>query len=390
MRRLALMVVLAVGLLPNGQARALQTAAGSATTSSSATTASQTPVDQSPAQTPIAPPASPPTADEIVAVPDSVRSVVRESLFRPGMSQEEKLERLVEYVFGPRGIGLQYDSRTRTISEVIRDHTANCLSFALMFKALAREAGLDAYIQETDHVVAWYGADTLYQFGHVNVGVKIGFKRKTVDIDSSILMVLERPRVISDARALAHFYNNRGAEFMEDGDLGTARKYLDIALGMDANFLPARNNLGVLEMRAGFPERARKNYLGVTSTEPKDLAALSNLVNLYQQVGDRSRQAKAEKRLFSVQRKDPFYQVVQALNHERSGDYAKAVDFYRRAIRLMGGEHHLYFGLARSYAHLGDIDRAKDALIRARDASGDDQRSLYQAKLERLQPRAVH
>lgn len=335
-------------------------------------------------------PTSPLTPEEITAVPAELDDfMVRAQIVR-GMSREQQLQHLVEFVFGAHGLALEYDARTRTISESIRDHKANCVSFALIFMTLAREAGLDAYLQESDRVVAWYASDALYSYGHVNVGVKTGFTRRTVDIDSSVLMSSGKPRAISDQRALAHFYNNRGAELMEDGRLDQARTYLDTALAMEPGFVPALNNYGVLEMRAGLPRIAEQHYLAVIAIDPKHLPALSNLVNLYRQTGAPARARAMEKRLFSVERRDPFYQVVQAISHERSGDYAKAVGFYRRAIRLMGREHHLYFGLARSYAHLGDIGRAKEALIQARNASEDDQHTLYQAKLDKLSLRAAY
>lgn len=330
------------------------------------------------------------TPAQITAVPAELENFSREAITFQAGSPEERLERYVDLVFGKNGLALEYDSHTRTIAESIRDHKANCLSFALIFMTLARKAGFDAHIQETDQVVAWYESNALYSYGHVNVGVKLGHTRRTVDIDSSVLMTSGKPRVISDERAMAHFYNNRGAELMEVGQITAARKHLQTALDLAPDFLPAWNNLGVLEMRAGSLRAAEKDYLKVTASDSKNLAALSNLANLYQKAGNHARQHDVEKRLFNVRRKDPFYQVVQALDYEHSGDYAQAVDHYQRAIHLMGKDHHLYFGLARAYAHLGEIDRAKNALIKARDASGQDQKKLYQAKLDGLQSHTAY
>lgn len=290
----------------------------------------------------------------------------------------------MQLLFSPKGLALEYDgARTRTIAEAFTEHKANCLTFSLAFVTLAREAGIDAYVQETDQVLAWQGSSTLYGNGHVNVGVKIGTGRKTIDIDRSVVSIRGTPRAISDDRALAHFYNNRGAELLGQGLLQPARSHLELATRMDPTFIGAWNNLGVLYMREGALGEAERAYTTALDHKQRYAPTLSNMANLYRHMGDAKRLAAYQKRLFEVQRKDPFHQIILALGYERSGDHAAAIEHFQRAIRLKAREHFVYFGLARSYARLGDTDRAIDALVHARDASGD-QRDMYQTKLERL------
>lgn len=325
-----------------------------------------------------------PLMRDVVSVPDALQARLRAHVIEPGTSRERRLEALVALLFDDAGYGLQYDgSLTRTVAQSAADRRANCLSFSLLFVALARKAGIEAYVQETDHVLAWQGGDALYGNGHVNVGVKVGLARKTVDIDRSVVSIRGMPRPISDERALSHFYNNRGAELMREGQHAAARAHFDKALALTPEFVPALNNLGVLSMRQGDYAHADRTYTAALKKNPRHTATLFNMVNLYRKSGDTRRQREYEVRLFKVQRRDPFHQIILALGYEKNGAYADAAEHFRRAIRLNARDHFVYFGLARAYAHLGESARATEALMRARDAAGDS-RGMYQTKLDRL------
>jgi tetratricopeptide (TPR) repeat protein len=325
-----------------------------------------------------------PAERDVVAIPDQLETRLRERVLQNTASRERRLESLVKLLFNDAGYGLQYDgSLTRTVAQSAAEGRANCLSFSLLFVALARRAGIEAYVQETDHVLAWQGGDALYGNGHVNVGVKVGLARKTVDIDRSVVSIRGTPRPISDERALSHFYNNRGAELMREGQLDAARAHFDKALALTPEFVPALNNLGVLAMREGDYAHAGRAYAAALKKDARHAPTLSNMVNLYRRTGDSRRQHEFEARLFKVQRRDPFHQIILALGYEKSGAYDDAAEHYRRAIRLNARDHFVYFGLARAYAHLGESARATEALMRARDAAGDS-RGMYQTKLDRL------
>ena len=309
---------------------------------------------------------------------------LQREVIAPTNSRNKRLDLLVGLLFDPKGLGLQYDgARTRTIAESFADGKANCLTFSLLFTTLSREAGIDAYVQETDHVLVGSQAGVLYGNGHVNVSVKISGARKTVDIDRSVMAIRGKARRITDSRALSHFYNNRGAELMEAGELALARRHFEMALRTTPIFVAAWNNLGVLDTREGRLGEAELAYTRALDESPRHAPTLSNMVNLYRRNGNTHKQAEFEKRLFLVQSKDPFQQVILAMGYEQKRDYTRALEHYRRALRLQEEEHYIHFGMARAYAGLGDMRHATEELMRARDVAGK-QGGRYQAKLDRL------
>lgn len=322
----------------------------------------------------------------IFEVPAELRAELNAQVVRRTRVPERRMNLLVEFMFSPTGMGLEYDLQTtRGVEETWRLRRGNCLSFTIAFVALARAAGLDAYPQEVDQVLIWYQqADSVIHSGHVNAGVNIHGQRYTVDFDRSVIATRHRPRAIDDRRLLAHFYNNRGAELMSQGDTSGARRFLDAAIAQDGAFPSAWNNLGVLHVRNGDADAAERAYLQSLAHDPEYSPTLTNLTSLYQAGGRQDRLAEYQQRLEQVRQRDPFHNFILGLKHEGQGEYDLAADYFQRAVRLHEGEHRFHFGLARVYYHLGDLRRAGRALERALALSRDGSHSIYQRKLDSL------
>jgi len=331
-----------------------------------------------------------PSPEQILAIPAPLQALLQQRVIAPGHSREQRLERLVHLVFDENGMHLAYDPyATHTLAETWETRRANCLSFTLMFVTLARAAGIDARVQEVAQVVTWHQDEgVIYNVGHVNVGLTLGGRTAVVDLDRNVLYDRYGPRPITGQRALAHFYNNRGAAAMADGDTAQARVYLDAALTMAPSFAAGWNNLGVLDTRSGDLGKARQDYDTALQLQPRHVAALTNASALYRRLGDARHAERLARRLQQVQKTDPFAQFRMGNDAEQRRHYAQAIDYYQRAIRLYGTAHQFHFGLARAYFLAGDSRRASLEMTRARDLSGegtDVLRATYQAKLDSLQ-----
>jgi len=325
--------------------------------------------------------------ERVMEIPAELRDRLQRSVISPSGNGHQRLERLIEFTFGPDELGLEYGGdHTFTAEQAYRAREANCLSFALLFVALAREAGLDAYVQETDHVLTWYQGDgTVYNASHVNAGVRVGGRRRTIDINRGVMMALQPPRPISDQRALSRYYNNRGAELLDQNLLPAARLHMEMAIDLTPDYPGVWSNLGVLSLREGDLQAAEAAYGRALAIDSNHAATLFNLVALHQHTGNTHALNQYQQRLHRVELFDPFHQFMQALQREKEGDFESAVRHYRQAIKRHEREHHFHFGLARAYVQLGDKRRARAAFTRARDlAVQDEHRSLYQAKIDGL------
>ncbi|HEL4113604.1 TPA: UDP-N-acetylglucosamine-peptide N-acetylglucosaminyltransferase [Stenotrophomonas maltophilia] len=329
-----------------------------------------------------------PTPQQVFAIPPAMLDMLRTQVISRSYSREQRLQALVEMIFDRHGMDLQYDAdATLTVSEIWQQRRANCLAFTLMFVALAHEAGIQARVQEVGQAVSWYqdqDQGLVYSVGHVNAGVGFAGRFATVDLDRNVLYDRRGPLPISQARALAHFYNNRGAEHLADGDFGGARAFFNASLAQDSGFAPVWNNLGVLDHREGNNEAARQALDRSLQLDGRQDAALTNASALFRSLGLTAQAQSLERRLKSVQREDPFAQYMFGAKAERAGQLDAAIRYYRQAVRLYDTAHQFHFGLARVYFLAGQLKRADRELLRAQELGGATQQARYQAKLDSL------
>lgn len=352
-----------------------------------ATSLAVAPVDPALTAIPAAPPQPP---ERVLAIPPDLQARMKAAT-GAGRSQQHKLERLVEFMFSPepRGLGMTYgDDATPTVEEAYRTRQANCLGFTLMVVVLARAAGLEAYGQEIDRALAWHQENgILFQYNHINAGVRIDMQRFTVDVARDSVIAARPPHRISDRRLVSSYYSNRAVELLADNQPALAAAYIETALAQDQDNAATWNNAGVVRTRRGDAAGAERDYARALRLDPEHAGALANLYSLYQQSGDRRRAAYYRKRIEQARLRDPFHYFTRALAHEQRGEYRSAVRQYRQAIKLLPGEHRFHFGLARAYLHLGNARRAGAALRRAYALGDGAARDRYQAKLEVLERR---
>lgn len=332
----------------------------------------------------------PPRPEQVMAVPPALQAQFRQLVTRLGGSQAQRLQRMVDFLFRDSGLAMQYrHDATHTVEQAYQTRTGNCLTFTMLAVALAREAGLEAYGQEIDESLGWYReGDKVYRTVHVNAGVLLQRRQRfSVDVASDSVMTRHPPQSVSDQRLLAHYYNNRAAELIGDGQRAAATGYVAMSLRLDPGFATSWSNAGVFLMHDGDLAAAQHHYARALALDPTHPATLFNLAALYRHTGDRTRARALTRRLEKAQIQDPFHQFLLAADYEKQGNHALALKHYQRAIALHDGEHRFHFGLARTYLQLGDVRRAQKALTRAEALSEGDTRSVYVAKLDSLRLR---
>ena len=91
--------------------------------------------------------------------------------------------------------------------------------------------------------------------------------------------------------------------------------------------------------------------------------------------------AKVKKRRNS----NPYYHVNLGEQELEQRHWDKALAHFRRALALDRGKHEVYFGLARAYFEIGELQQSERYLKQAKNKAhnkSDEQR--YQNKLEFL------
>jgi tetratricopeptide (TPR) repeat protein len=287
----------------------------------------------------VEPPAQP---EEVLAVPEELLERLHDSVISQGNGADGRLDLLARFIFSGDGLGFRYsNTKTSTVSETYAAGHGNCLSFTLLFLALAEEAGIEADPREVYVPASWLqDGQTLFETGHINVLVETELRRAVVDFEpnpilSRRLSRARRGELVSLDRALAHFYNNRAAEILSGGDLAAAREALEwssVALALAPEFTPALNNRGVIEQRIGNWQGAQAYFEAALERDPRSASTLFNLLQLSL---EREQIAEAERiiaRLEELPSDDPYFSWSMGRNYEDLGQLELARQHYRQAL----------------------------------------------------------
>lgn len=296
----------------------------------------------SPGSTSASLPESPPRGEEILAIPQALLDRLESDVIAQGNSADSRLDLLARFIFSSDGLGFRYsNTKTSTVSETYAAGHGNCLSFTLLFLALAEKAGIEADPREVYVPASWLqDGQTLFETGHINVLVETELRRAVVDFEpnpilSRRLSRARRGEVVSLDRALAHFYNNRAAEILSGGDLAAAREALEwstVALDLAPDFTPALNNRGVIEQRLGNWQGAQAYFEAALQRDPRSASTLFNLLQLSL---EREQIAEAERiiaRLEELPSDDPYFSWSMGRNYEGLGQLELARQHYRQAL----------------------------------------------------------
>ncbi len=324
---------------------------------------------------------------EVLALSAEMKEFLNAHVDRKG-SDNLKLYQLTSAIIDANAFGVVYDDKTRTASETFRERRGNCLSFANMFVAMARDVGLNVQFQEVDIPPDWtLDKDTFVLNRHVNVYVDLGMSgTRVVDFDIGDFKSTYEMRRISDTRARAHYYNNIGVERMQAGDTASALACFRRAIANgERQFSPAWTNLGTLYLRNGDRAHAEAAYLQALQASSGDLVAMSNLARLYELIGDRDRAAAYRKRVIRHRWLNPYYRFELARRAYSAKDYDQAIGHLKYAIRKRPREDQFYFLMGLSYLQKGDAPAARRWLARAEEvASTDALKRKYSSKIDIL------
>jgi tetratricopeptide (TPR) repeat protein len=307
-----------------------------------------------------------PTPEEVFALDEEMRAFVAPAaeLRQP----RQKLAALARALEARGMFSLDYAEVTRTAPATFRDRQGNCLSFTLLFVALARAAGLDASMQTVDVPPQWTYDGLVVIANHVNAVVRVGPGEVTiVDFNIRPYEAGQRRRRISDAHALGLFYSNLGAEAMLRDEYPAALVFFREAVRVHPDIADAWVNLGVLYSRHGFYEHAEAAYLRALEADAKDQSALGNLALVYETLGETELAAEYRERVQRYRERNPYYHYAKAARAYEDGRLEAALASLRKALRLKRDEHAFHVLRGEVLEAMGRAKEATQSFALARE-----------------------
>lgn len=285
----------------------------------------------------------------------------------------------------------QFSGSTTSAIEVMRSGSANCVSLALLTKALADVAGIDVRFRATyrEPVIDIRG-DLLLQATHVRSYLSSAASTDSINFRQLYIDYFRGPLsyqgdFLSAARFNATVYNNLAAEALLRGELDLAYALVQTSLQQDKQFIPAINLMAVLLRRQQQPELAQQWYQYGLAVAPQHLALLHNYQVLATQLADQPLVQQLEQQLALADSDDPFELYIQAVQAEQAGREALAISFYQRLQKRVPYLLQANQALVRHYLKNHQYQAARQLLEDALQYSYEpEKRSLLQHKLAML------
>lgn len=304
------------------------------------------------------------------------------SRLSPLGNERNRTEAIVDFIFS--GLELQYSlTPTRNASETFLSRQGNCLSFVNLFVGIARHQRLNPFFVEVEDYQRWHYSDgVVVSRGHIVAGMTVDGELSTFDFLPYRTKGYRNFQPIDDITAMAHYYNNLGAEALMVGEIARAEPHLRIANALAPDFEKAINNLGVVYLRQGETEQAVELFERALKIHPGNIPLLTNLARAHQDLGQPEKAIVVMAQIEDVNFTNPFFFVYRGELALGMGDTAGALEYMRKALRIDSEQPEVHVGLLKVFLALGDVRKARHHLERALrlDATHDEARK-YAAML---------
>jgi tetratricopeptide (TPR) repeat protein len=332
-------------------------------------------------------------SDGVLAINDEMRDYVA-SKMQGNLPARSRLKRLIQGMIDDGLLTLDYDAnRTYTAIETFKHRQGNCLSFSILFAALAREANLRVTFQIVDIPPSFRAdGDMILLNNHINVLVNevrsdVNFTRDyVVDFNTVEYNGNYDTRKVSENYAIALYFSNLAVESMQAGNLKIAFRYLKKGIETDPAIPGLWVNLGALYSRYEYYDMAEQAYHQALSIRPSNRSALVNLVSALNKLGREEESEYYSKKVAYYRDHNPYYHYIQAQTAYEKEEFDDALAYLEEAIKLKRDEHQFYFLRGLVHYQMKEYDLAARDYEKARDTAEKAQLiSGYTRKLQALE-----
>lgn len=324
---------------------------------------------------------------DLLEVDDDMRRFV--ARYTDGiLSRRQRLHMLHRAISGGASLGVEYDPFAEgTARQAFHSQTANCLSYANLFIALAREAGLDAQYQWVDVRPSWtrMGERVAVRL-HVNAVVHLSNRdRFMVDLDPLPARDIAGSQEIDESDAQALYHNNIAMNALSREQIDEAWLHTVRSLQLSPEMPHLWVNLGVVYRRAGQHEAAEAAYLQALEIDPFERSAMNNLMVLYELIGREEEHAYWQSKVDSYRDSNPFYHAWLGDQAAEEGDWRSARVHYEDALDLDPSDARLLFSMGIIYRELGQPKAALRYIDKAiAQANLYKEQEVYRAEYDKI------
>lgn len=334
-------------------------------------------------------------SDKILTLNDEMRDYVAAKV-RGDPQARSRLRKLIRGMIDDGLLTLDYDPNlTYTAIETFENRQGNCLSFSILFAALAREAGLELTFQMVDIPPSFRAeGEMIILNNHINVLVK-GIRRDVnhvgryvVDFNTAEYNGNYDTKRVADDYAIALYFSNVAVESMRTGETRKAFRFLKKGIETDPGIVGLWVNLGALYSRNQHYDMAEKAYHQALTINPSNKSALTNLASVLRYLGREEESRYYSSKVAYYKDLNPYYHHHRAQTAYQANELEDALAHLAKAIRLKPDEHQFYYLRGLVHSRMKEYALAAEDFREARDTAEKAQLvSGYTRKLEALESR---
>lgn len=322
---------------------------------------------------------------ELLSVDDEMRDFV-ETYTGDLKNDRQRLHNLHRSIKSPAVLGVRYDSDADgNAAEVFHRGSANCLAYAHMFVALAREAGLKASYQWLEVRPQWSRVgEHIAMRLHVNVIVDIRRgEQYMVDIDPLQSSVVSRSKQLTDLDGAALYHNNIAMNALGENKLRLAWAHEVRALQLSPSMPHLWVNLGAIYRLAGQHRAAETQYFQALALDKSYRPAMNNLLVLYEMEADQEKTEYWTKRVARYRYLNPYYHAWQGDKAGEEGEWKEALQHYTDALKLLPSDSRMLYSIGIIHYQLEDYEAASRYISQAIEtATLRRDKNSYQIQLD--------
>ena len=316
--------------------------------------------------------ALPDNPDELLRLDDEMRAFFAARVHRRN-GIEARTDEIVEAILGEKGLRFSYEADgLYDVREAFRRRRGNCMTFAMLVVAVAREHRVPAKFNEVDIRPHWSRTGGLVlESRHINVHVNVDAISYEIDLQlfANLRLSRQSARVVDDARAFAAVYSNAGVYRLAGGDRDGALPLMERAVTLDPTYVAGWSNLGAAHLLMDEVGKARRCYERALAENPEAMAAISGLARIHRLDGRTELAEKMERAVQRYRERNPYYLGTLAREERADGKLAEARRHLVRAIRIKRDEPEFYellVQVTRAQGRAREVAKWTDRLDRAR------------------------
>ncbi len=290
----------------------------------------------------------------------------------------------------------KYHSDTLVATQTFAENRGNCLSLAILTRALAKISEVHIsyqlvdtpplYLRDGGIVLSSRHVRAILHHSRLNLSKStFSFNKGSVIIDYFPSRGTRTLRTIDENEFFSMYYLNKAAEALVEANYELAYWLTRTALALKPDDGQAINTMAVIHERMGHFESAEKLYRYGLKYGQEKLLLLSNY---HQFLNKQNRTDEAQliaAKLKKYEQHNPFKYIDLANKLFSSKDYSSALHYYKKAAKVADYLDEAYAGIAKSQYMLGYKKRALRSLKKALQRSQRDKSTaLYQAKYKLL------